>query len=338
MKPNIFKDASVRLASLYLIIIMAISLLFSFWLYNVSLNEIRQSIRRMPGPIQRILLNDNPNFALELRESQEDAVKKARDNLVYQLGLLNVMIAITGASISYFIARHTLKPIEEAHEAQSKFTADASHELRTPITAMRIETELTLTEPKLSLNQAKKQLESNIEELDKLTGLSENLLKLARLDNDTEIRKRVRLDDILKVAIDRVTLLASTKKQTLEYSNFPRVKLLANEASLTEALITILDNAIKYSPQNSLIKLKAEHKDKTIAIQIIDQGIGIPLEEIPHIFDRFYRVDSSRNKNMAAGYGIGLAIAKSSVEAHGGTIDVSSKPNHGTTFTIMLPL
>lgn len=337
MKRNIFHSASVKLAGLYLVIILVISFLFSGWLYNVSLYQIKQSIIRAPGPLHRLLLEEDPEFAQELRRSQQEAIDEARAYLIYQLVVLNIIIAIAGGAMSYYLARRTLKPIEEAHEAQSRFTADASHELRTPITAMRTETEITLTDPKLTLADAKAQLESNIEELDKLTALSENLLKLSRLDDQAVELSTISLREVASQAIGRASPHAEKKKQLIT-SKVPEIMMNGNSVTLVEALVILLDNAIKYSPEKTTINLSAKQQKQMVRISVTDRGVGIAAIDIPRIFERFYRADQSRTKNKVDGYGIGLSIVQATAQAHGGTVQVKSTPGKGSTFILTLPI
>ena len=177
---NIFHAASLRLSGLYLMIIMAISLIFSVSFYRVTSVEIERGVHR-PGPISEMIRSSRLDLVDDFMKEQNETIESGRHRLLNSLIIMNVLVFVSGGFLSYLFARRSLRPIEEAHNAQLRFTADASHELRTPITAMRIETELTLTEPKLSLDQAKEQLVSNIEELDKLTALSESLLSLSTL-------------------------------------------------------------------------------------------------------------------------------------------------------------
>lgn len=337
MKQDIFHNAALRLTGLYLIIIMVISLLFSFWLYNVSISEIEHSVLRAPGPIEEILRRENRRFNQELQLIQSQVVEDARANLLFQFFVLNCVIAFAGGIGSYYLARRTLHPIEEAHNSLVRFTADASHELRTPITAMKLETEVTLSEPKLTLTQAKKQLESNLEELDSLTSLSERLLSLARLDDVTLEKKNQHIKPILMQAITEITPHAEAKKQKITLKVTDK-KLPIHRDSLFESLVILLDNAVKYSPDKTAITVRTRVDEGNLYIDVIDNGIGIPKSELAKIFDRFYRVDDSRTKNTVNGHGIGLSIARSSVEAMGGSLQVKSTPKKGSTFTIQLPL
>jgi signal transduction histidine kinase len=236
------------------------------------------------------------------------------------------------------LARRTLKPIEDIHDAQSRFTADASHELRTPIAAMRLENELALSDNSLKLKDAKDLLSSNIEELDKLTSLTESLLQLATLDNEQLEKSKVKVKTIVQKAIERVQPEAESKKQLINSKNIDKGEISANKSTLIEALVTILDNAIKYSPEKSEIIVSTKRTISTIDFYIKDSGIGILPTDQSKIFDRFYRADISRQKNDISGYGIGLSIAKSVAESHGGNVSVESVPKKGSTFKISIPL
>lgn len=317
---------------------MVISLVFSVGIYRVSSQELGRTIVNKQGPVERIIRTRDAAAIIEFRAELQQAVADAEARLKTNLLLLNTLIFVAGGLLSYVLARRTLKPIEQAHHAQSRFTADASHELRTPITAMRAETELALTEPKLTLKQAKQQLVSNLEELDKLTALSNGLLSLARLDNNGLKTSSVNLSAIVDTAIERVKPLAEAKNQLIKKPKISKITIMADKALLVDAVVTLLDNAVKYSPKKSQITVTVKTQSKTVNINIKDQGVGIKASDLPHIFDRFYRADQSRNKTQIAGYGIGLSIAAATLQAHGGKITAVSTPGKGSTFTIQFPL
>jgi len=339
MKQNIFHSASIKLTSLYLIIIMVISLVFSLGLYNISSQEIERSILRMPGPVtQRIFQTRDRSLIEELLVEQGQAVSRAQNRLKANLFVLNIMIFISGGLLSYYLARRTLEPIEEAHEAQSRFTADASHELRTPITAMRLETEIALADEELNLKKAKLQLGSNIEELDKLTALSEGLLQLSRLDNNDLEKEDVDVANVIQQAVERVEKKSEQKSQTIKVSIAKPASIHVNSLSVVEAIVTLLDNAVKYSPEKSEILISTKILSNSVDISVKDKGIGISRKDLPHVFDRFYRADNSRTKDADnQGYGIGLSIAKSVCKAHGCVASVKSSVNKGSTFTLNFP-
>ena len=332
----LFLDATLKLTVIYLAIIMIISLLFSIGLYRVSTQEIERSIRR-DSPLSKVIRSRNLELASDLIEEQEEAIAEAHARVRGSLVVINLILLFGGGFISYLLARRTLTPIEQAHEAQSRFTADASHELRTPITAMRAETELTLTENSLTLNKAKAQLESNIEELDKLTELSEGLLQLARFDENGLEKSSISLQHIIQQSVENIAIKAQKKKQKIIIEKMPDTTLKANQSALIQTVTILLDNAIKYSPDGATITVASKKFKNTVRIHVTDTGDGIKASELPHIFDRFYRADSSRTKNQSNGYGIGLSIAKTIVDLHGGKISAKSVPGKGSTFTISVP-
>ena len=228
---NIFHLASVRLTTAYLLIIMIISLLFSISFYRVTSLEIERGIRRQ-GPIGQIIRTARIDLLEDFIKEQNEVIAISKHRLRNNLVLTNIFIFVFGGFLSYYFARRSLKPIEDAHEAQRRFTADASHELRTPIAAMRIETELTLTEPKLTLEQAKIQLKSNLEELDKLTTLSEGLLSLSRNEQDKLETNKIDLKVLLDQAVSRVQKAVNKKQQTLVISKFSSIDVNVDEQNI----------------------------------------------------------------------------------------------------------
>jgi two-component system, OmpR family, sensor histidine kinase CiaH len=330
---------SLRLAGLYLGIIMFISLFFSANVYQLSLQEFGRGFQGLSA--KGVNIEPGSGFVALLEEKlQHERMKRyeeAKLRVLTRLVLINGVILVGGGFLSYYLARRTLQPIEEAHEAQSRFTADASHELRTPIAAMQSETEVALMDPKLTLAQAKQRLESNLEELGKLTTLSEGLLRLAQLDNSDLQQRTVPVDHVVQQALDRVMPLAEKKQILITSAGRKGLKVQGDEVSLTEALVILLDNAVKYSPEKTEVHIGTASAQKQVSITVQDHGAGIKATALPHIFDRFYRADTARSKQHANGYGLGLAIAKNIVDLHGGRITAQSKPGQGSAFGIHLP-
>ncbi len=330
---------SLKLAGLYLAILLSISLFFSATLYQTSIGELERGLRR-PTPVL-----DNPigpGFSEGIRrqiiDERQQQYNEARRNIINKLLITNLLILIGGGALSYYLALRTLRPIEEAHEAQSRFTADASHELRTPITSMRTENEVALMDPKLSLKEAKQQLQSNIEELEKLTSLVEGLLRFAQIDNAKLQTTTISADSIVTLAVDRA--LPRAEKRGILITTKITAKnavISGDQVALTEALLTIIDNAVKYSPEKSEVTVTLSRQQKNIVFTVKDKGAGIKASELPHIFERFYRADSSRTKQHVDGYGLGLAIAKSIVDAHRGQLTATSVLNKGSTFVMTVP-
>ena len=330
---------SLKLAGMYLVIMMAISLFFSINLYRVSVQEFDRDLHSQGVFIQHLSdIGLPPPTRQQFLSDRQQTDRQAKDRLLEQLILTNLIILIGAGFLSYYLARRTLQPIEEAHEALSRFTADASHELRTPIAAMQTETEVALMDPKITLTQAKQKLKSNLEELAKLTVLTEGLLRLARLSDNGLEKSDVSIETVINKAVDRIKPSAEKKRILINVDNKTDAVIEADEASLVEALATVLDNAVKYSPEKTEINVKVNQDSNQLVIRVIDQGIGIKASELPYIFERFYRADSARSKQTVNGYGLGLAITKNIIEIHDGTINASSKLDKGSTFIILLPL
>jgi signal transduction histidine kinase len=335
---NSFHKGSIRLAILYLAIIFAISLFFSATIYQLSIQELDRGLRGPRNGLERRLGPEyTQNIRNEILIERETVYQEAKERVFNRLVITNLIILFIGGFLSYYLALRTLKPIEEAHEAQSRFTADASHELRTPITAIVTENEVALSDPSLTLKEAKKQLSSNIEELHKLTQLSDSLMRLAGLENSSLHKEMIEGELIINKAIDRLKSSANAKNITIKTIIKNKVIINGDEQSLIELLTILLDNAIKYSPDKSIISIELQLFKGKVMIKVSDNGIGINASDVPHLFERFYRADSSRTKQSTSGYGLGLAIANNIVTKHSGSIKVKSTPNKGSTFTILLP-
>lgn len=335
-----FKSAYLKLTLFYVLIIMVISISFSAVLYQISSNELdrgldrqERTIRDIPQEFQLQQPSFQPDFEKIRLDQLEESSQRLRLNLIY----FNLLIFVLSSLLSYFFARRTLTPIKEMVEAQNRFTADASHELKTPLTAMRSEIEVNLRDKKLGLKESKKLLASNLEEINKLETLSNALLMLAKYQEELKLDfKKVELSQLIVEAYEKVEKLAEAKSIKFE-NNFEKIYVQGERQSLIELFVILLDNAVKYSPANSKISINLSSNKKWAEAKIKDSGIGIKASDLPHIFDRFYRADHSRNKEKADGYGLGLSIAKRIIKLHKGTIKAKSKPGDGSEFIIELP-
>lgn len=324
---KLIRSAVIQLSLAYLGIIMLITIGFSVFLYSVSAQELSRSLRR-PLPIYFYQQNIN-----DLREQQID---QGEASLQHNLVLINLAALILGGGASYLLARRTLRPIEEAMDAQSRFTADASHELRTPLTAMQTEIEVALRDKRLSPGAARDLLQSNLEEVGKLRDLSEGLLKLTRHEGMELAKDPVDIAEVTRQAAQRYAKSAAAKQITIDISGSSAITQ-GDPTSLIELVAVLIDNALKYSPAKSKLKIVTSQSKNQVMITVKDEGIGIKASDLPHIFDRFYRADTSRSKEQVDGYGLGLSLAKHITEAHNGVIEVSTVPGEGSTFIVKLP-
>ncbi len=335
-----FQSATIKLTAWYLALVMGLSLAFSFVLYNSSAETLDAAYDHQRSAIRQQYYNSfgfTPS-PLDLDRLRDREISSGQQRLIANLTLANVGVLVVGGLASFYMARRTLRPLEQAMEAQARFTGDASHELRTPLTAMQTEIEVSLRDKNLSIAEARELLESNLEEVNKLQELSNGLLMLANQDKDTFEPHRVETKQVLKGAIERTDKVAKQHKIAID-DQTEGLAVLGSKDGLVQLFAILLDNAIKYSPEKSQITLSSSVKGGNAYIAVADQGCGIKPDDLPHIFDRLYRADSSRTKGTKVhGYGLGLSIAKKIVDLHKGAIEVTSKVDKGSTFTVRVPL
>ncbi len=229
-----------------------------------------------------------------------------------------------------------LTRLESAFSMQRRLFADLSHELKTPLTILKGEFEVILKKAR-SNEEYQGTLRSALEETDRIIMLAENLLILAKFDSKEVSQKTEKVDlaGLLKGLVNNAKGLAELKDIALSFSGPVSAWVLADRNQLKTLFLNVVDNAFKYTQPKGEIAISLSVNNTSARVDIKDTGVGIQQEEIEHIFDRFYRVDKSRS---SSGFGLGLSIAKSIAEAHGGGIFVSSSPGEGATFTITLPL
>jgi heavy metal sensor kinase len=235
------------------------------------------------------------------------------------------------------VFNHTLNRLQNAFERLQRFTADASHELRTPLTAIQSVGEVALQED-LDAGAYRDRIGSMLEETTRLTHLVESLLLLTRADSGRlrVNRKEQNVARVVEKAVEDMRIMAEEKGQRLITSLRSKVHSNVDEDTLRRALLNILDNAIKYTPADGAISVTLKEMEGKVIIEVADTGPGIAAKHREKIFDRFYRIDKDRSREIG-GAGLGLAMAKWAVEANGGHIELESKENKGSTFRVVLP-
>ncbi len=326
------KSRTAHLAISYLAIVMAMSILFSLIIFTVSSNQLGRPLG--PGPeklgINRPIITDPV-----IKGLIEERATTGRVELFWSLFSLNIVILIGGAAFSHVLAKKTLRPIELAMESQSQFVSDASHELRTPLTALQTTNEVALRKRALSKNEIKALLSNNILEVEKLKDLTGALLGLVKYDKNGHDSTCTPLQQVVAEAMDSAINLAQQKEITVE-DKVPILDVMAHKTSLTQLIRILLENAIKYSPDNSEVTLSAIKQGNDVYIEVADKGIGISESDQGKIFNRFYRADQSRSKIKADGYGLGLAIAKTICDRQGMELSVTSQLGKGSVFTVQV--
>jgi heavy metal sensor kinase len=228
--------------------------------------------------------------------------------------------------------------LERSFTEIRRFTADASHELRTPLTALRTEVEVALSKPAEAVDH-QNLLGSILEECERLTRLTEQLLALAREDTrmTQQAYQPLDLTALVRGVVENMRPLAEAKGLRLRQQGEGTLTMRGDAARLRQVFYNLLDNAIKYTPESGEIDIRLERRGADALVVLRDTGIGIPAEHLPHVFERFYRVDKARSR-AEGGTGLGLSIAHSIVTAHGGRIELDSASGRGTVCTVSLPL
>ena len=230
--------------------------------------------------------------------------------------------------------------LEESFQRMREFSANVSHELRTPLQAMQGETELALVSQP-SMAEYRRVLESNLEEIDRLNRMIRNLLVLAQADAG-EVQPRLELIDLNELVrdlVEQMQIVASARELQLRTFTSAPTPVRADGLRLRQMVLNLIDNALKYTPAGGWVEVRVERRHSAAQVQVRDSGIGISQEDLPHIFERFYRADKSRTRDgRADGCGLGLPIVKWVAEIHGGSVEVSSLPGQGSSFLVRLPL
>lgn len=319
---NLFFRARLRLTFFYLAAIAIILTVFSIVLYQSFAKNIADEME-----------SDLPD--------EEQAQTLVVANTVHRLG--NLILLIDGTilflvgGLSYWLAGKTLNPIQKTLEAQKRFTADVSHELRTPLAIMKTELEVALRD-KPDANPYSQILSSNFEEVDRMNRMVDNLLSLSRMDSDQEQLQLSPMDlaQLVSQSIGKIKHYAESKGIRLALEAEKSVLISGDPEKIQQAILNIVKNAVDYSPEGGRVEVRVKKSTHTADLIIADHGIGISAEDLPHIFDRFFRADKSRSQKVE-GNGLGLSITKWIIQKHHGNMNVQSLPGKGTMVTIRLP-
>mgnify|MGYP001235073852 CR=1 FL=1 len=249
------------------------------------------------------------------------------------IGMLAIILA------GYFLARHALIPIRVAWEKQQQFVADASHELRTPLTVIKTNAELLLRHPEHTIQEESARVTNVIREAMRMNKLVGTLLTLARADaNQIELHLvSVSLNNVIGAITEQFQPLAELKGIALHVDLDEQIELIADKERLHQLFVILLDNAIKYTPKPGRISLVCRRQFNQVLIKVEDNGCGIPPDDLPYVFDRFFRGNKARTREDG-GTGLGLAIARWIIEKHGGKIRIESAVGIGTQVHINIPL
>ena len=231
-----------------------------------------------------------------------------------------------------------LDRLQKGFEAQRRFVADAAHELKTPLTAMKGHLEVTLQRAR-SADEYREAIIANLESVERLTSLTKSLLTLAKFSGDHSPLhlEPISLHSLIKEVVNDLSMIAEDQKIVLhaEYETVPLV--LGDRIQLKQTLVNVLDNAFRHTPAGGAITIRLKEHDGLAALSVEDTGSGIAPQHLPHVFDRFYRADDARDRS-SGGTGLGLAIVKEIMEAHRGKVQIDSQVGKGTKLTMTIPL
>lgn len=340
---NLFHSARLKLTAFYFAVLAVFCLLLTFGVHAFTDYELHQGDAARSGAVYKIfdrLYGPDVNSPMpasgryfestEQRQSDLTAARLNRDFLLIDLGLL-----AAGAVLSYWFAGRTLRPIERAHEEQKRFTADASHELKTPLASMKLENEVFLRQKHFDEKDARQLISSNLEEVGRLERLATSLLSLNQYEHGTVMARPLDAVQLVQDAIEQAKRDGhGTEAEFIVTAQSATVQ--GDSDSLTELLSILFDNAVKYGPPHGPIEVNGQTNDGSYSLSVRDHGPGIPAEDLPHIFERMYRGDKARSSKIG-GHGIGLSLARQIAVANQGSLTATNHAEGGAVFTLTLP-
>ena len=263
-------------------------------------------------------------------------------SLIAAFGVSALVAVVLVAVGGWIVAGQSTAPVEESVAHMRRFMADAAHELRTPLTVVRARAEVALQRPR-AVDDYVTTLRGIERETTRFGRLVEDLLTLARADaGERPIeRQRVYLDDVVLDAAEAARAIADRKSVPLEVGDFEEAAVRGDPALLRQLVMILLDNAIKFTPSGGVVRVQVVSQSRAVSLTVADEGIGIGDEQLPHVFERFYRGDPSRTRGGSSegfdGAGLGLSIANWIVNEHGAAITIHSRSGQGTQVVVVFP-
>lgn len=343
-----FTSARIKLTLWYLLIIMMVSLTFSVVIFGMVSREVDRFEMMQRTRVERRLRDDIlippgsvpfRQFIEEYGMANPELVRETKERILSVLFLANGSIFILAGWLGYILAGRTLQPIKKMVDHQNRFVSDASHELKTPLASLKIAFEVYLRDHKRTLKDADVIIQESVDEVQKLQTLSESLLEIAENEDGSErfIMEKLHIESVINEAKKKIRNLAN--KKNIEFKiNVEKVSLRGNKKALVSLFTILFDNAIKYSNEGSSVEVSAKVTDGKLSVMVKDRGIGISTQDLPRVFDRFYRASSARSKTGTGGNGLGLSIARQIALKHDGSLFVESALGKGSTFIFELPI
>ncbi len=317
--------------------IISINMAAARW-FDIDPEKVRG--RSLPEAIRNLALYKFVSRSFQSRAPLEE------DVTIYRNGecILNVksapLLDVGPEPIGMLIVFSDVTQLRRLEDMRRDFVANVSHEIKTPLTAIKGFVETLHQNIVETPEEAERFLGIITKHVDRLNTIIEDLLMLSRIENEGEHgdikREKTRLRDVLQNAVQICRPQAEEKRIGVELACDDRLEATVDPVLLEQAVVNLLDNAIKYSEREKAVRISARTADREIRIQVQDHGIGIEKKHLPRLFERFYRVDKARSRSLG-GTGLGLAIVKHIAQAHGGHVAVESRLGEGSRFTIHLP-
>lgn len=315
---SVFFWARLKLTGIFVLILGVIVLGFSLFLY---------------GSFQRNLA-DASEDAFADATSHQQFVDDTLSGVSNDIMVIDGAVLLLAAGVSYLLAGYVLRPIQRSLRAQREFSENASHELRTPLTVMKNGIEVLLRNPAPTEDLVRATLTSNVEEIDRMSGMAEDLLLLARLQNQAPAAGTETFDaaEAVHAAGAKFAPIAEARGISVAPAAEGPILVRGNKAALARILSNLIRNSIDHTPSGGSVRLTASTEGSRAVVVVADTGSGIDEKDLPRVFERFYKGERS------AGTGLGLSIVSELVHRHGGTIDIKSEKGKGTTVALSLPL
>jgi signal transduction histidine kinase len=325
MKP--FSTARIKLTLWYMLISYVLLGLFTVAVISAEKQAFAQVIDLVHSHVRGVVFN------IYLQQQIEDFEQHFSQWLL----LFDAAILIVATLASYFLSGRTLKPIEEVMKEREQFTADISHELRTPLASMAMEIE-AYQRGRQTKAEATVVMDSLQQEIRRMTDLVSGLMRLVRLEQaeneEPLVMTMVDLSQIVSASMESFKNRLVERQLMLAVELPPRLMVIGNPDELRQVVLILLDNAIKYTPAGGRLEVATARWHDWARLTVFNDGPGIEADDLPLVFNRFYRGRNAGDE----GSGLGLAIARQLIEQHKGTVAVASTKDHGVTFRVLLPL
>ncbi|MHB1324661.1 MAG: sensor histidine kinase [Thermoleophilia bacterium] len=324
MRNNIFWSAKLKLSAFYTGSILLIVILFSLGVYVLFNRNIETDFGYQGGDSQQEAV------------LQQQLISQTRHRLLVTLSIVDLSTVALSVLLGWFLADNTLAPIQTALKRQKQFVSDAAHELSTPLSVMKAGLQTVERGHKPTTNDYRQLNTDLLEETNRLVDLTSDLLFLSRSDQPslTAIKKTVNISSVCSKQLELLQAYAEQKGVHLSHTVQPNLFIFGDEGQIKRLVLNLLKNAVDYNKKDGESKLSLSKSGNEIILEVSDTGIGINQEDLKHVFKRFYKSDSARERSNS-GTGLGLSIAKEIATFHQGKVHIESKVGEGTKVVVV---